>query len=116
MCDALILLMHLVATIERFLTRGGARTIVAESVLLKQQLLVLNRAHQRVPNLRPVDHIVAALCAGWMHPTRVMRAANVIQFHRALVQQKNRLLFTPTLGSSPARMACSGLFQLPIAA
>jgi hypothetical protein len=36
--DALILLIHLVATIARLLVPGGARTIVAESTLLKQQL------------------------------------------------------------------------------
>jgi hypothetical protein len=34
--DALILLIHLVATIARLLMPGGARTIVAESILLKQ--------------------------------------------------------------------------------
>jgi hypothetical protein len=31
---------------------GGLRSVVAESVLVKQQLLILNRSRQRSPNLR----------------------------------------------------------------
>ncbi len=107
MRDALILLIHLLATIARLLVPGGARSIVAESTLLKQQLLVLSRARERAPNLRPIDRIIAALCAGWMRPARLLRAAIVIkpatimQFHRALVQRKYRLLFTPIRRGKP---------------
>jgi hypothetical protein len=107
MREALILLIHLIATIARLFTPGGARTIVAESVLLKQQLLVLNRARERAPNLRPLDRIVTALCAGFMRPTRLLRAAVVIKpatimhFHRALVQRKYRLLFSPARRAKP---------------
>jgi len=34
---------------------GGIRSVVAESVLLKHQLLILNRSHQQAPNLRASD-------------------------------------------------------------
>jgi putative transposase len=105
--DAFILLIHLVATVARLVTPGGARTIVAESTLLKQQLLVLNRARQRAPNLRPLDRVITAVCAGFLRPSRLLRAAIVIkpatimQFHRALVQRKYRLLFTPARRGRP---------------
>lgn len=107
MRDTLILLIYLVTAIARLLMPGGARSIVAESILLKQQLLVLNRARQRAPNLRPVDRVIAALCAGWMRPARLRRAAVVIKpatimrFHQALVQRKYRLLFTPIRRGKP---------------
>ena len=35
------------------------RGVVAESVLAKHQLLILNRSRQRAPNLRPLDRLIA---------------------------------------------------------
>ena len=43
---------------------GGARAIVAESLLVKQQLLIVTRSRRRAPDLRPLDRVVAGLCAG----------------------------------------------------
>lgn len=77
MRDLAILFVHLVITTIRLMRPGGARTIVAESLLLKQQLLVLNRPRQRAPDLRPIDRIVAGLCAGLMRPARLFRSAIV---------------------------------------
>jgi hypothetical protein len=39
------------------------RSLVAESVLVKQQLLILKRSRSRSPNLRLSDCIVARVCA-----------------------------------------------------
>ena len=47
MRDLLILSVHLVATIVRLMRRGGARAIVAGSLLLKQQLLIVTRPRCR---------------------------------------------------------------------
>ena len=55
MRDMVILFIHLIATVARVLGPGGARSVVAESLLVKQQLLVLNRPRERAPNLRPMD-------------------------------------------------------------
>jgi hypothetical protein len=41
MRDALVLLVHLIVTIIRLIQPGGVRSVVAESVLLRHQLLVL---------------------------------------------------------------------------
>jgi hypothetical protein len=41
--DLAVLVLHLLTTIARLAGPGGARSVVAESVLLKQQLLILNR-------------------------------------------------------------------------
>jgi hypothetical protein len=101
MRDLAVLFVHLIATVARLLGRGGARSVVAESLLLKHQLLILNRSRTRAPNLRPIDRVIAGLCTGLMRPSRLLRSAIVLKpatimaFHRALVKRKYHLLFTP---------------------
>jgi len=101
MRDVTILLIHVIVTIIRLLQPGGVRSVVAESVLLKHQLLVLSRPRQRAPDLRPRDRIIAGLCAGLIRPARLLRSAFVLKpatllaFHRSLVKRKYRELFSP---------------------
>ena len=47
MRDLVILFVHVIAISARLLGPGGIRSVVAESVLLRQQLLILNRSRQR---------------------------------------------------------------------
>ena len=49
MRDLAVLLLHLLATVARLAGPGGARAVVAESVLVKHQLLILNRSRKRRP-------------------------------------------------------------------
>src|SRR6266446_7002336 len=49
MRDFVILFVHLIATVARIAGSGGVRSVVAESVLVKQQLLILNRSRKRAP-------------------------------------------------------------------
>jgi hypothetical protein len=43
MKDLLILIAHLFTTVAKLLGPGGARAVGAESLLMKQQLLVINQ-------------------------------------------------------------------------
>lgn len=101
MRDVLILLVHLIVTIIRVMRPGGVRSVIAESVLLRHQLLVLNRPRQRAPDLRPIDRVVAGLCAGLVRHARlprsaiVLKPATILNFHRLLVKRKYRELFSP---------------------
>jgi hypothetical protein len=52
MRDLIILFVHVLATSIRLARPGGVRSVLAESVLLKHQLLILNRSRRRAPNLR----------------------------------------------------------------
>jgi putative transposase len=79
MRDLAVLLLHLLATVARLAGPGGARAVVAESVLVKQQLLILNRCRERSPNFRPSDRILAGLCALLLRPGRLIRSAIVLQ-------------------------------------
>ena len=80
---------------------GGLRSVVAESVLVKQQLLILNRSRHRAPNLCASDRILAGVCALFMRSARVIRSAivlrpsTILEFHRALRTRKYRWLFSP---------------------
>ena len=42
MRELVILFVHAIATLARLLGPGGIRSVVAESVLVKQQLMILN--------------------------------------------------------------------------
>ena len=107
MRDLAVLFIHLITTIARLAGPGGARSVVAESVLVKQQLLILNRSRHRSPNLRVCDRVVAGLCALLMRPGRLIRSAIVLKpstllsLHRALKNRKYRLLFSPKLRKKP---------------
>jgi hypothetical protein len=73
---------------------------VAESVLVRHQLLILNRGRKRAPNLRATDRIIAGLCTLLMHPARLLRSAIVLKpstllhLHIVLRKRKYRILFS----------------------
>jgi len=96
-----------IVTLIRFAKPGGLRSVVAESVLVRHQLLILNRGRKRAPNLRPVDRIVAAMCTLFIHPARIPRSAIVLKpstllhFHRLLKKWKYRILFSSTRRHRP---------------
>ena len=101
MRDLVILLVHVITIILRLARPGGVRAVVAESVLAKHQLLILNRSRRRAPNLRMLDRIIAGFCSLWIQPGRLPRLAiafkpsTFLGFHRTMVQRKYRLLFSP---------------------
>lgn len=51
MKDVFLLIAHLLITAARVFRPGGVRAVIAENLLLKQQLQVVARARQRAPNL-----------------------------------------------------------------
>jgi hypothetical protein len=51
MRNLLLALLHLAAVSAKLGGAGGGRAVMAENLLLKQQLIVLRRARKRAPNL-----------------------------------------------------------------
>jgi len=102
-----MLFVHALATIGRLFGPGGIRSVVAESVLLKHPLLILNRSHRRAPNLRASDRFVAGMCSLFMRPARMIRSAIVLKpstllnLHRALRNRKYHILFSSKPRSKP---------------
>lgn len=100
MRDVLLLTIHLLVTLAKLLRPGGARAVAAESLLLKQQLLVINRSRARAPNLTALDRFVLGFTTLFISPHRiqklavVLKPATLFKFHKALVERKYRLLFS----------------------
>ena len=69
MKDMLLLLVHLLTIITKLLGPGGARAVVADSLLLKQQLLIINRSRRRSPNLLAQDRLLLGLWSLFLTPT-----------------------------------------------
>src|SRR5260370_39056445 len=89
-----VLFIHFISTLARLLGPGGVRSLVAESLLLKHQLLILNRSRKRSPNLSAPDRILAGLLALLVRPTRLLRSAialkpsTLLGLHKALSKQE----------------------------
>jgi hypothetical protein len=79
MRDIIILVIHLIVTVVRLARPGGLPSVVAESTLVRDQLLIFNRGRKRARNLRTVDRVIAGLCALFMRPARVLRSAIVLK-------------------------------------
>jgi putative transposase len=100
MRDLLILAIHLLLTLVKLLRPGGARAVAAESLVLKQQLLIINRSRARAPNLTTLDRFVLGLTTLFISPQRIpklaaiLKPATLFKFHIALVERKYRLLFS----------------------
>ena len=62
MRDVLTLFLHLIVTVVRLARPGGLRSVLAESLLVKHQLRILNRGRKRAPNLRVTERFIAGLC------------------------------------------------------
>jgi len=100
MKDLLVLLAHLSTTIAKLLGPGGARAIVADSLLMKQQLLVINRSRRRAPNLSALDRFLFGFWSLFLNPHHIKRTAvilrpsTLLKFHDMLKKQKYRLLYS----------------------
>ena len=100
MKDLLLTLLHLTVTAAKLCGPGGVRAVIAENLLLKQQLIVLRRARQRAPNLRVGDRLLCGFGSLFLSPGRIrkvaigVRPATLLAFHRALVRRKYRRLFS----------------------
>jgi putative transposase len=107
MSNLVVLFVHVIVTVARLLGPGGVRSVVAESVLVKQQLLILNRSRQRSPNLCFSDRLVAGLCALFIRPARlvgsaiVLKVSTLLSIHQALSNRKYRLLFSSKRKGQP---------------
>src|ERR1019366_2044532 len=75
---------------------GGTRAVIAENLLLKQQLIVLRRACQRAPNLTLSDRLLCGFGSLFLSPGRIrtvaiaVRPSTLLAFHQALVRRRYR--------------------------
>jgi len=55
MKDVLLTIFHVAVVVAKLLGPGRVRAVVAENLLLKEQLIVLHRPRRRAPNLTVWD-------------------------------------------------------------
>ena len=107
MKNLLLMLAHLLATLAKLPRPGGAKAIVADSLLMKQQLLIINRSRRRAPNLTPVDRMLLGYWTLFLSPHHIRRAAVILKpstllsFHDMLKRRKYRLLYTARSKGKP---------------
>jgi putative transposase len=107
MKDIIYLLFHLLTTVAKLLRPGGRKTVIAENLLLKQQLVIHSRARERAPNLSTQDRALLGFWSLFLNPRRIIRSAIIIKpstllrFHNALKKRKYRLLYSPGGGHKP---------------
>ena len=80
---------------------SGAKVLLAENLLLRQQLLLVRRSRRRAPKLRPADRLLfglASLCLPSRRLARaglIVRPSTLLRYHQALTQLKYRWLYSP---------------------
>src|SRR6266478_1506025 len=90
MIHLVILAVHLLSTIVKLVRPGGVRTVVAESLVLKQQLLISSCSRRRAPNLNSFDRFVLGLGSLFVTPSRIPKLAvilkprTLLRFHEAV--------------------------------
>jgi len=95
-----ILLIHLLTTIARLIGPGGVKAVVADSLLMKQQLLVMYRTRKRAPALTALDRFLFgfwSLYPSSRHIQRaavILRPATLLKFHHLLKQRKYWQLYS----------------------
>ena len=91
MRDLLVLLVHFLTTLARLLGPGGTRAVIAETLVIKHQLVILNRSRRRAPNLAATDRIVMGLCTLFMNPSRIRKVAAALKQVRPPVPWQSAL-------------------------
>jgi putative transposase len=96
MKDLLLTLLHLAVMTAKLCGPGGVRAVIAENLLLKQQLIVLRRARQRAPNLTLSDRLLCGCGSLFLAPGRIgtvaigLRPSTLLACHQAWVRHKVR--------------------------
>src|SRR4030081_2039281 len=112
MKELLLILLHLAVMTAKLCGRGGVRAVIAENLVLKQQLIVLRRGRRRAPSLTLCDRSLRGFASLFLSPGRIrkvaiaLRPSTLLAFHQALVRRKYRRLFSPT--SSPRKPGPKG--------
>ena len=99
MRELFILVAHLLATLAKLIRPGGVRSVIAESLLLRHQLLTLRRSRKRAPKLTPWDRLLVGFGSACVSRARVTKIAIALRpstfhrFHQALTTLKYQVLY-----------------------
>jgi len=92
MKDFLLTLLHLAVVVAKLCGPGGVRAVIAENLLLKQQLVVLRRGRRRAPSLTLIDRLLCGFGSVFLRLGRIrkvaiaLRPSTLLTFHQAEFQ------------------------------
>ena len=101
--------IHFVVTLTQLLRSRGVKVVMAENLVMKQQLVALNRRRSRSPRLTMFDRIFFGLLGGILCEKRlnriavVLKPATILKFHKALAQRKYSKLYSNKTKAKPGR-------------
>ena len=84
----LLTLLHWAVMAATLCGPGGVRAVIAENLLLKQQLIVLRRPRQRAPRLTASDRLLFGFGALFLSPGRIRKVAIGV---RAIRVRRNQI-------------------------
>jgi hypothetical protein len=79
MRDVLLLAVQLIITLAQLARPGCVRSVIAESLLLKQQLLSSRRSRRRAAPLTSIDRFVLGPMTRFMRRRKVARLAAILK-------------------------------------
>lgn len=103
----LFLFINFITLLFQLVGKGGVKAIISENLLLKQQLLIINRPRTRAPTLKPTERLMFGWLSMMMSYKRMVKTAIIVKpstllgFHSALVKKKYQRLFGSTHKSKP---------------
>ena len=102
MKEGITFFIYFVSTILKIMMPGGIKSIIAENLAMKQQLIIVKRKSKilRSPPLTPFQRIFFSFLSFFMSEDQVKQIAVIIspstifRFHQLLINRKYRMLFS----------------------
>ncbi len=107
MFKCISILLHIIHLVLKLCKPNGGRAVIAENLILRQQLIVLQRKYRRSPNLTFFDRLIFAILGANVTSARLLKIAitvkpsTIIAFHKALVKRKYKTLYSPKTRRKP---------------
>lgn len=74
-----VLTFYFLRTLLILLKPGGAKALMAENIILRNQLILVNRHRKKSPSLSLWDRLTFAFLAAILYPKRLARVAIIIK-------------------------------------
>jgi len=109
MTEKIQFLIHFFVTLAKFIRPGGIKTVIAENLLLKQQLITITCQRSRAPRLTIFDRFMFGYLAFFISKERLqkiavsLQPATILKFHQALVKRKYQDLYSRKTRIKPGR-------------
>lgn len=108
MSEAIELLIHYIVTVIKLLKPGGVKVVMAETIAMKQQLIIMKRGKKR-SRLATRDRFLLGILTVLIGERRlqkvavIVKPATILAFHKALVNRKYSKLYSNKTKKAPGR-------------